>query len=107
MFERHDLVYLMLPTVVYHQWFQPLIQAVHTLPDRVVRDGGIGVSYEKDHPSRLIARSELLFGPNECLEDLVTSVVGQRQVQCERLVTALRAALELGASRNEQKPSRR
>lgn len=88
----HGLVNLMLPSIDYTRWFQPLMQAVRELPERPVLGRGL-LSYrtEKDHPSPLISRSELLFGPEDCLRHLVTSVVRQRDDARTRLLAALRA----------------
>lgn len=90
--DEHLLHQLMLPVIVYHRWFQPLIRAVHELPDRVVPGSGLGILTEKDHPSHLIARAGhgLLFGPNECLEDLVSTTMAARATERTRLVTTLR-----------------
>jgi hypothetical protein len=88
---------LTLPSITHYRWFQPLTMAVHALPDVPVREGGIGYRVEKDHPSPLIARSDLTFGPDECLEALVDAALEARGVQRERLVLALR---EYAASLN-------
>lgn len=92
--ENHQLPTMLLPAITYQRWFQALIQAVHQLPDRAVRDGGIGYSIEKDHHSPLIARSEMLFGPEECLEDLVAQTLKAREDARSRLVTVLRMVLQ-------------
>jgi Predicted membrane protein (DUF2254) len=99
MLENHQMPIMLLPTVTYHRWFQPLIHAVRELPERAVRDGGIGYSVEKDHPSPLIARSEMLFGPEECLEDLVEQTVKVREDTRVRLLTVLQMALRIRESR--------
>jgi hypothetical protein len=89
--ENHSLVHLMLPRITYHRWFQPLMTAVHELPERPMADGGTGFSSRKDHQSELIARAALLFGPEECLEHLVTAVAEERRLHRARLVVTLGA----------------
>jgi hypothetical protein len=93
MLENHGLE-LMLPMITYIRWFQPLVLTVHELPDRAVDDGGIGFSVEKDHPSPLIAHSTLLFGAEQCLEDLVQAVMRIRGRERETLLAVLTAMLE-------------
>ena len=91
LFEDHALLQMMLPMVKYHQWFQPLVLAVHELPDRPVRDGGIGFSVEKEHDSPLIAGAAMMFGAEDCLEGLVARVAEEREACRVRLVRTLRA----------------
>ena len=87
--EQHGLSRLTLPVITYAQWFGALKQAVAGLPERQLFDGGIGYSLEKDHPSRLIARADIMFGPDECLEHLVKAVLAERAALRVRLLAAL------------------
>jgi hypothetical protein len=95
--DQHALFHLMLPIVTYARWFGRLKEAVAALPDRQIFDGGIGYSLEKDHPSRLIARADMMFGPEECLEHMLNAVLAEREVLQRRLLVVLagvRAARE-------------
>jgi len=80
---------LMLPMVRYYQWFQPLQHRLSDLPTRYVDDGGIGYGEEVDHPSELIASSELMFGPDECLTTLIDAAVEGRQRKLKELAALL------------------
>lgn len=91
--EQHGLFRLMLPVLTYAGWFGPLKQAVAGLPDRQVFDGGIGYSLEKDHPSQLIARADIMFGPAECLAHLVEALLAEREELRPRLLAALDGVL--------------
>jgi hypothetical protein len=83
---KHQLTPFGIPTVIHHQWAQPLTIAAHELEDHPVFDGGIGYSLEKDHPSSLFSGSHLLgTGPQDCLEHLLDAVIEDRE--------AIRAAL--------------
>ncbi len=87
--EQHGLFQLMLPVVTYAGWFGPLKQAVAALPERRIFDGGIGYSLKKDHPSWLIARADVMFGPDECLEHLLKALLAEREGLRQRLLAAL------------------
>ena len=92
MLKRRGLWDLQLPRPAYHTWFQPLVHAVHDLPDRVARRRGLGFETEKDHPSKLIAGAGrgLRFGADDCLRALVEATVAQRDAQVARLAGVLR-----------------
>ena len=83
----------MLPVITYAEWFGSLKQAVAALPERQVFDGGIGYSLEKDHPSSLFARAEIMFGPDDCLEHLVAAALTEREALRPRLLQVLDVAL--------------
>jgi len=90
---QHALFRLMLPVITYAEWFGSLKQAVAALPERQVFDGGIGYSLEKDHPSSLFARAEIMFGPDDCLEHLVAAVLTEREALRPRLLQVLDVVL--------------
>ncbi len=87
--EQH-LKPLTIPSITHIRWFQPLTRAVRELPDIPVRDGGIGYSLQKQHPSPLIAGADLMFGPDECLDALVKDALEERRLTRVRLILMLR-----------------
>jgi hypothetical protein len=87
---KHELTGFMFPTVVHFQWAQPLLMASNELEDVPVFDGGIGYSVEKDHPSDLFARSQMLgVGPMDCLEHLIAAVVNDRTAARQALLNII------------------
>ena len=93
--KNHQLTMLGIPSVLHFQWAQPLTIAAGELEDRPVFDGGIGYSLEKNHPSSLFSRYDLLgAGPQDCLEHLLESVVDDRSVARAELFNSLIALTE-------------
>jgi hypothetical protein len=92
---QHRIGGLMFPNVVHYQWAQPLTMAAHDLPDRPVFDGGIGYGLEKEHPSQLFAKSDMLgVGPAECLEALIEATAADRLHARRQLLNALVALID-------------
>jgi hypothetical protein len=92
---QHQIGGLMFPNVVHFQWAQPLTMAANDLPDRPVFDGGIGYSVEKEHPSQLFAKSDMLgVGPMECLEVLIEATAADRLQVRHQLLSVLVALIE-------------
>jgi hypothetical protein len=89
--DEHKLTSLNLPSIVHYHWFQSLTQAAHALPDIAYRDGGIGFDVKKDHPSELFARSQLMFGAEDCLSSLIRAVFNERESKRKQLVLTLKA----------------
>jgi hypothetical protein len=90
---RHFASTLLLPfdtNVKYNEWFQPLRTAAYELPDRYVRDGGIGYGVVKDHPSDLFRRSEPLgFSGDSAVEGLVEQMLSWRRAEIQKLIALL------------------
>jgi Predicted membrane protein (DUF2254) len=88
--ENRGLHMFSIPNQLHYMWVQPLTQAVNALPDRPVKDGGIGYSLVKDHPSPLFARTErIIGGPDFFLRGLVAAVETERRLLREELARVL------------------
>jgi hypothetical protein len=81
-----------IPSIRQYTWAQPLTQAVNSLPDVAIDDGGIGYSVGKDHPSALFSRIDrIMGGPDFFLRALIDAVEEERDALRIELLASLAA----------------
>ena len=80
--------------IKYRRWYQPLRSAAHALRDVPFREPDeIGFDLRKDHPSSLFRSWNRFDGPEVCVEHLVESVAGRRQLLVSKLHRDIRFLL--------------